>query len=198
VELIAMFRGLLNTAKAAVSSAVLKYVARASVAIPFVIAAGFALAAGTVMLVERMGAVAAYWCMAGGLAAVGVVAAMFVSAREQEEEIADAKAEKEDTSTVAAEVAVQAPLAVLGALFSLPGGAGTALTVAKMLGRNYALVLFAVLVGALFWPTKSSKGEMSEESEYSPAPGSAGAGETSAAGAVRPAARTWATCGARR
>ena len=40
-----MFRGLINDAKSAASSLVLKYVARASVAIPFVIALGFALAA---------------------------------------------------------------------------------------------------------------------------------------------------------
>ena len=44
----------------------LKYVARASVAIPFVIALGFALAAIAVMLVERFGHVTAYWMMAGG------------------------------------------------------------------------------------------------------------------------------------
>ena len=46
-----MFAGLVNQAKAAFSSLLLKYVARASVAIPFVIALGFALAAMTLMLV---------------------------------------------------------------------------------------------------------------------------------------------------
>ena len=50
----------------------LKYVAPASVAVPFVIAAGFALAAFTVMLVERFGHVTAYWLVAGGLALIGV------------------------------------------------------------------------------------------------------------------------------
>lgn len=40
-----MFQGLINSAKTAVSSLILKYVARASVAVPFVIALGFALAA---------------------------------------------------------------------------------------------------------------------------------------------------------
>jgi hypothetical protein len=42
-----MFQGLINNAKSAVSGLVLKYVARASVAVPFVIALGFALAALT-------------------------------------------------------------------------------------------------------------------------------------------------------
>ena len=84
-----MFRGLINDAKSAVSSVILKYVARASVAVPFVIAAGFALAAGTVMLVERYGHVFAYWSMAGGLAAVGLIAALAVRVKEHEEEVAD-------------------------------------------------------------------------------------------------------------
>jgi hypothetical protein len=165
-----VFRGLLNDAKSAVSSVVLKYLARASVAVPFVIALGFALAAGTAMLVERFGAVMAYWSMAGGLAAVGLVAALVVSVREQEEETADAKAEEDDTAKVAAEVAVQAPLAALGALFSLPGGAGAALAGAKLLGKNYALVVFALLIGALFWPTKGSTGQtQSGDDLYDPA-----------------------------
>ena len=67
-----MFTGLLHSAKSAVSGLLLKYVARASVAIPFVIAAGFALAACTMMLVERFGQVAAYWMVAGGLASGAV------------------------------------------------------------------------------------------------------------------------------
>ena len=86
-----MFAGLINQAKAAASGLVLKYVARASVAIPFVIALGFALAALTVMLVQRFGHVTAYWLMAGGLAAIGVIAAIGVSVKEHEEEVAGAE-----------------------------------------------------------------------------------------------------------
>lgn len=54
-----MFAGLINQAKSAASHLILKYVARASVAVSFVIAAGFAFAAITVMLVERFGHVMA-------------------------------------------------------------------------------------------------------------------------------------------
>ena len=56
-----MYAGIINQAKSAVSGLVLKYVACASVAAPFVIAAGFGLAAITVMLVERFGHVTAHW-----------------------------------------------------------------------------------------------------------------------------------------
>ena len=73
-----MFQGLLNSAKSAVSSLILKYVARASVAVPFVMALGFAVAAIAAMLVDRFGPITGYWLMAGGLTAIGAIAAIFV------------------------------------------------------------------------------------------------------------------------
>ena len=76
-----MFAGLINQAKSAVSHLVLQYVARASVAVPFIIALGFALAAITVLLVNRFGHAAAYAMMAGGLVAIGIVAAIGVRQR---------------------------------------------------------------------------------------------------------------------
>ena len=117
-----MFRGLINDAKSAANSLVLKYVARASVAVPFVIALGFAMAALAAWLVNLYGYVTGYLIMAGGLALIGVIAALAVSVKENEEEIADQAAEEADTSNVATEVAAQAPLALLGALFTMPGG----------------------------------------------------------------------------
>ncbi len=155
-----MFRGLINDAKSAASSLVLKYVARASVAIPFAIGLGFALAALTVWLVNQYGHVTGYLLMAGGLAAIGVIAALVVSFKEHEEEVAEETAEAADTSSVATDVAAQAPLALLGALFTMPGGASSALKVAQVLGRNFPLVLLLILTGALFWP--SGEGEDTE------------------------------------
>jgi hypothetical protein len=162
-----VFAGLINQAKSAVTGLVLKYVARASVAVPFIIALGFALAAITVMLVDRFGHVMAYWLVAGGLAVIGLVAAVLVSVKEHEEEVAEKEAEKTDTQKVvseaAAEALVQTPIALLGALFTAPGGTSAALGVARLLGRNYPLVLLLVLIGALFWP--SENGESVEEEE---------------------------------
>ena len=159
-----MFAGLINDAKAAVSHLVLRYVARASVAIPFVLALGFAVAAIAVMLVERFGHVTGYWIMAGGLAAIGIGAAIAVSVKEHEEEAADQKAEQADTGEVVsdatAEAMVQAPLALLGALFSAPGGAAGAFKIARVLGRNFPLVLLLVMIGALFWPTDRQDSEV--------------------------------------
>jgi hypothetical protein len=82
----------------------------------------FALAATTVMLVHRFGHVTAYWAVAGGLALIGAMVAIIVSARERDEEIAEQVAEKAGTEKVvgsaAAQAVVQTPIALLGALFT--------------------------------------------------------------------------------
>jgi hypothetical protein len=108
--------------------------------LPFVIAAGFALAAIAVMLVERFGHIAGYWMMAGGLAAIGMIAALAVSHKEHEEEVAEQQAEEANTGEVMsdapAQAVLQAPLALAGALFAASGGETSALKIAGVLGRN--------------------------------------------------------------
>ena len=169
-----MFTGLLNSAKSAVSALLLQYVARASVAIPFVIAAGFALAACTMMLVERFGHITAYWLVAGGLAVVGVIAAAVVSAKEEIEEEAEQAAEPSDTGDVvsdaAAQAMMQAPIAVLGALFSIPGGTSAALGTARLLGRNWPLAILIGLIGLLYWPSQPEHSERADFGEGEPVP----------------------------
>ena len=53
----------------------------------------------------------------------------------------------------AAQAVVQTPVALLGALLSMPGGVASALSIARVLGRNYPLVLLLLMIGALFWPS---------------------------------------------
>jgi hypothetical protein len=109
------------------------------------------------MLVERFGAMAAYWMMAGGLAAVGVIAAVAVSYKEHQDELAEHQTEAAALPGVASDATSQAlhqaPLALLGTLFAIPGGAQTALTAARGLGRHWPLVALAALIGLLFLPT---------------------------------------------
>jgi len=154
-----VFAGLVNQAKSAVAGLVVKYLARASVAIPFIIAFGFAVAAVAAMLVQRFGYVAGYWMMAAGLAAIGLIAAVVVKVKEHEAEAAEKEAEQTDTretfSGAAAQAMLQAPMALFGAAFSAPGGATSALKVARLLGRNFPLVLLLVMISALFWPSES-------------------------------------------
>lgn len=156
-----MFRGLINDAKSAAGAVVAKYAARLTVAVPFLAAAGFATAALTLQLVERFGAITAYWMVAGGFTALGLVAAFIVGMKEQEEEVADAMADKADTADVAtdatAQAAVQLPLALLGSLLTSPAaGPVSAMGLARLLGRNLPLVIMLVVLGLLFWPTEQS------------------------------------------
>jgi hypothetical protein len=155
-----MFRGAINSAKNAASNLLVKYLARASVAVPFVLAAGFALAGLTVMLSQRFGSLTAYWVMAGGLCLAGILAAAFVSAKEHKEEAAEVEAAKSDTSSTvsdaAAEAISQAPIALLGNIFAIPGGPATALSATRVMGRNWPIAMLLVLIGGLFWPTRST------------------------------------------
>jgi hypothetical protein len=162
-----LFADLINQAKEAASHLALKYLARASVAVPFVIALGFALAAIAVMLVQRFGHASTYWIMAGGLAAIGVVAAIAVSVKENEDEVAEQQAEEADTQHVVgdamSQALVQAPLAVLGGLMTTAGGPASAISLVRVLGRNLPLVLLLVMIGALFFP--DAKPEHSDADE---------------------------------
>ena len=164
-----MFAGLIREAKAAAGALVLKYVARASVAVPFALALAFALTAITVMLVERLGHTTAYWTMAAGLALVGVIAAAAVSIKEEREEKAEELAEKTDTQEVVSEATAQAlgqaPIALLGALATAPGTATSLLPVLRLLARNLPLVLLLVMIGALLWPTGTQSQQSGELQE---------------------------------
>jgi hypothetical protein len=174
-----MFRGLIRNAKSAASSLAAKYLARASVAVPFVIALGFALAALTAWWTERYGAISAYWSMAALLLLLGVVAGLMVSAKEHREAVADQDAERSDTGvTVGAATAdalAQAPLAALGAVFAVPGGPGTALSAARIVGRNWPLALMLFLIGALFWPATQPTGDEASDPDNVHAPKANGA-----------------------
>jgi len=154
-----MFLGLINDAKSAVGSLIAKYLARASVAVPFVIALGFATAAITLMLIDRFGSIAAYWMVAGGFIVIGLAATLVVSVKEHEEEVAEKQAESQDTAGVAtdaaAQAAAQAPMALLGALLATPLGPGTLAGGAKMVVRNIPLVVLLALLALLFWPRES-------------------------------------------
>lgn len=153
-----MFQGAINSAKNAASNLVAKYLARASVAVPFVLAAGFALAGVTVMLSQRFGSLTAYLVMAGGLCFAGMLAAAFVSAKEHKEEVAEKEAEKSDESSTvsgaAAEAISQAPIALLGSIFAIPGGPAAVLSATRVVGRNWPVAVLLLLIGGLFWPTR--------------------------------------------
>ena len=176
-----MFRSLINDAKSAAVSVLAKYAVRASVAVPFLVAAGFGTAALTLVLAERLGALSAYCIMGGAFAAIGLIAALAVTVKEQEEEVADAAAERDDTAEVAtdaaAQAAVQLPLALLGTLLTTPLGPGTALGGAKAIGRNLPLVVLLALVAFLFWPAEATSADETSQAEDPATPPEPGAAQ---------------------
>jgi hypothetical protein len=169
-----VFRKLIDDAKSAAVSTLTKYAVRMSVAVPFLVAAGFGTAAVTVMLVERFGSLKAYGLMAAGFAAIGLVSTIAVAVKEKEDVAEDVAAEQNDTAEVAtdaaAQAAVQLPLALLGMLFTTPMGPSAALGGAKALGRNWPMVLMLVLVGLLFWPLENKEGETESAADEDPDP----------------------------
>jgi hypothetical protein len=88
-----------------------------------------------------------------------------VSVKEHEEVVADQKAEETDTAAVASEVAMQAPLALLGALLTSSGGPSSALSIVKLLARNLPLVVLLGIVGVLLWPSDPSQSEGETDTE---------------------------------
>lgn len=171
-----MFRGLINDAKSAAGDVVVKYATRASVAVPFLVALGFATAAVTIMLVQRFGPVAAYWMVAAGFTAIGVAAAIAVVIRERDQARADAAAKAADTAKVASEATTQAmaqaPMALLGTLMSTTAGPASILALVRLLGRNLPLVLLLVLMGTLLVNGRSESSD-AEERPDTPRPNGA-------------------------
>jgi hypothetical protein len=160
-----VFKGLINDVKSAAASFLSIYLARASVAVPFVVALGLATAAVGLELTERFGARSALWMLAAGFCAIGLLAALAVTMKEQQQEIeAEEEQQRNDggigevTSAAATQAATQLPATLLGVLMQNPSIA--ALPIARSVGRNMPLVFLILLITFLLWPA-----EQAEESE---------------------------------
>ena len=140
-----MLESLLERAKHALTSSVETLIGRGVVAVPFLIALGFATAALTIKLSEMWGA--ALGCLAIALLyfVASLLAGAFFLGREsrKEQEYAAAQKEAEQPFSVAGLLQTD-PLALLSNL-------GTAVSVLRMLGRNTSLLLMVLLVGIHLW-----------------------------------------------
>ena len=151
-----MFRGLISDAKSAAGSVMAKYLARASVVVPFVIALAFATNAITLMLIDRFGSIAAFWMLAGGFIVIGLVATRVVTVKEQVEEVAEKQIATQDAARAAtgaaAQFAMQGLLALLSMLLSTPPRSATLAAGAKKIVRNIPPLVLLALLALLFWP----------------------------------------------
>ena len=134
-----MFQGLLRRAEQSIDQVVAKYVGRATVAIPLIVAAGFATAAVSVKLVELYGQVIAYSIMAAGFAVLSLVTMAIVGTGNGTVETLSEPAAAADTAASLLTPEVRAFLASTAPM-ALP-------TIARGVGRNLPLILILALVG---------------------------------------------------
>lgn len=146
-----MLQGLLKRAERSIDQVVAKYMGRAMVAVPLVVAGGFATAALTVKLVELYGSVIAYGAMAALFGVIGLLTMAIVNvgpnpaAEAPSAAEAEAAASPEQPQGSAAEAADLLP-PELRALFA--SAAPMALPpVIRGIGKNLPLILFLALVG---------------------------------------------------
>lgn len=158
-----MFRALINEAKSAAGSLVGKYMVRASVAVPFLAATGFATTAVTLMLIESYGAITASWIVAGGFFAIGLIGAAVVTNKEnkeRDEQAAGVRAEQahasEAMNAAVSQATAQAPLALLGALLTTPLAPNALAGGAKMIARNAPLVVLLAGIAFLLWTPQAT------------------------------------------
>jgi hypothetical protein len=149
-----MFQGLFQRAENKLDSVVAKYVGRVTVALPLIVAGGFATAALTVKLVDMYGAVAGYSLMAALFALIGLVTMAIVgtearstseAASAEPSAIASEEASKESSSDpdlLASELLTPEVRAFLSsaAPMALP-------SIARGVGRNLPLILILALIG---------------------------------------------------
>ena len=145
-----MFEAIVNRAQRSVETVVLKYVARAAVALPFIIALGFGTASAAVKLSEDFGTMTAYGILAASFAGIGLAAsaAIAVSAptpvsvvKGAEPPTAISEIENASTSTLPDTEVLLAALGTLGPT-AIPG-------LARLLVRHLPLIVGLIVIAYL-------------------------------------------------
>jgi Na+-transporting methylmalonyl-CoA/oxaloacetate decarboxylase gamma subunit len=188
-----MFQGLFKRAERSIDQAVSKIVARAMVAAPLLVAAGFATTAVTVKLVELYGSVVAYGIMAAVFAVISLITMAIVGvgnsapaaeAKAAEEKLEDSATPQDEgpssvedllTPEMRSVFASAAPVALPGFL--------------RLVGRNLPLLLIlavaAYIISRFGGPSDSSESSTEEKSaETDPDPAMAAATTAAAAAAA--------------
>lgn len=145
-----LFKRAESAAESAIDQIVAKYAGRAMVALPLLVAGGFATAALTIKLIELYGSIAGYALMAAFFALIALVALAFVGVRSRAapQKAAEEPGAESATPTAAAEEPLDADLfppelrAMLASVapMALPG-------LARGVSRNLPLILVLALVG---------------------------------------------------
>ena len=165
-----MLEGVINDARKAASRLIATYLGRAVVAVPFVIAGGFATAAATLWLIEQFGSQLAYWILALVFTVIGLIASVIVAGKEEKIEQAAAAEQKEAAASgpLATAENVLAPAALLLPLLTSPLGLTASARLAKYGLKYFPVLVLAALMAALLWPLGARDGETDGAAEPAP------------------------------
>lgn len=144
-----LFQGLFKRAERSIDSAVSKFVGRATVAVPLLVAGGFATAALSIKLVELYGHVSAYAIMAVLFTVIALVT-MAVNNKESEPAseaaaAADTGEATNDKETDEADNGLQLPPEVMALLTSVAPAAAPG--IARGVVRNLPLIFLLAIIG---------------------------------------------------
>jgi hypothetical protein len=166
-----VFQEIVNRAQRSVDNLVSKYVTRMIVAIPFLIAVGFGIAAATSKLVSAYGPETAYLILAIGFSIVGLLAAASIAASQSGEATAQSGAETgaTDSSSQVSHSDAQSLPSKLDDLLPLLGTVGPLAfpIAARILFKNLPIIL---AVAALMYLLFSERTTESTSTAASPAP----------------------------
>ena len=143
-----MLQAIVDRAQRSIDMLVSRYVTRAAVAVPFIVAIGFGTAAATVKLTEEFGSMTAYSILASAFGTIGILAAAAIALRRptpvvSEETLAEATVASDDTSKKAS-IDPEMILAAIGAV-----GPAALPAIARLLVKNLPLVFGLVVIAYL-------------------------------------------------
>ena len=156
-----MLQAIVDRAQRSIDTLVSKYVTRAAVAVPFVVAFGFGTAAAMVKLTEEFGSMTAYTILAAAFGAVGLAAATVIALSgpnpiasvDPVEEAAAASGDNGKKSAIDPEMI----LAAVGAV-----GPAALPAIIRLLAKNLPLVFGVVIIAyILFSDTKRNESDTS-------------------------------------
>ena len=167
-----LFQGLFKRAERSIDSAISKFVGRATVAVPLLVAGGFATAALSIKLVELYGHVSAYAIMA---VLFSVIALITMAVNNKESEPAAAGNAEAETATDASQEAdeesdgPQLPPEVMALLTSVAPAAAPG--IARGVARNLPLIfILAIAAFVISRFAEASSSELSTSDTEADAP----------------------------
>ncbi|WP_324541945.1 hypothetical protein [Hyphomicrobium sp.] len=156
-----LFQGLFKRAERSIDSAISKFVGRATVAVPLLVAGGFATAALSIKLVELYGHVSAYAIMAVLFTVIALIT-MAVNNKENEPAAeTEAAANTTETADEAedADDGIQLPPEMMAILTSVAPAAAPG--IARGVARNLPLIFLLAIAAFVISRFAEASGELS-------------------------------------